>query len=507
MMLSILLLLRSAVFALLKIIYRLCIVLFLVCVALPVSANTSVANESAILDNIPDDIVGAVCVIRHDNKMVMLSEVITKKMSLPGGYIDKGDTPRQAAVREALEETGINVKVVDLLQYRGRAAIFSCVADSPILVSSFEDKTGYPIVASWFAKHYATEVRRVYLIDPNSIDPQEYRYRKDAMLLADWMAKTPSSDIEIYSDLSGQVNSLHRLELEWVIQLQQAVRSWPENYQTVFDGIMAVVNLPGEPLFITFLVIVVTGLYGPIGLLQLTFVLLLATFTSGLIKLGVASPRPSDIIPELQQINAYGFGFPSGHTLIATMLWGLCWYALGKRVSKVVKWLSLSLVLALIVGQAVARVWYGVHFFSDTLASVLLGLIFVAALIVWHSASRFSLQEAIINRWFWLSVTLVVGIVAGLSLAPLHTYIFAILLGVVLSVEAVPKSVVATTDMVRLKMVGIILVGLVVIGTSVELLADLSSVSLVVLVIRGTGWTLGAIWLIAGSSSLLKRLK
>ncbi len=238
--------------------------------------------------------------------------------------------PRQAAVREALEETGINVKVVDLLQYRGRAAIYSCVAESPILVSSFKDKTGYPIVASWLAKHYAKEVRRVYLIDPDSIDPEEYRYKKDAMLLAGWIAKTPSSDIEIYSDLSGQVNSLHRLELEWVAQLQQSVRSWPETYQTIFDGIMAVVNLPGEPLFIALLLIVVAGLYGPTGLLQLAVVLLLATFTSGLIKMGLASPRPSDIMPELQQINAYGFGFPSGHTLMATMLWGLCWYALGQ---------------------------------------------------------------------------------------------------------------------------------------------------------------------------------
>ncbi len=179
----------------------------------------------------------------------------------------------------------------------------------------------------------------------------------------------------------------------------------------------------------------------------------------------------------------------------------------GKRVSKAVKWLSLPFFLVLIVGQAVARVWYGVHFVSDTVASVLLGLVFVAALIVWHSAAKFSLQEAIISRWFWLSVTLVVGIVAGLSLAPLHTYLFAILLGIVLSVELIPQSPVATTRMMRLKMAGIMLIGLVVIGASVELLADLSSVSLVVLVIRGTGWTLGAIWLIAGSSSLLKRLK
>ncbi|MGR5145845.1 bifunctional NUDIX hydrolase/phosphatase PAP2 family protein [Photobacterium alginatilyticum] len=494
-------------FALLRIVNRLCFGLFLVCVALPTAATASVANESDALGAMPADIVGAVCVIRHDNKMVMLTEVITKKMSLPGGYIDKGDTPKQAAAREALEETGIRVKVGDLLEYRRRAAIFGCVAESPILVSSFQDNTGYSMVASWFAKHYATEVKRVYLVDPYLVEPEKHRFKISASLLAEWMEKTPSSEIEMYSDLSRKVNSLHRLELDWVEQLQLWVKSWPDVSQRVFSHIIAVVNLPGEPWFLALLAIVAIGLYGPTGLLQLAVVLLLATFTSGVIKLGLASPRPSDIMPELQQINAYGFGFPSGHTLMATMLWGMCWYASSKRVGTVVKWLLLPLFLILIVGQAIARVWYGVHFVSDTLASILLGVIFVSALIVWHSASSYSLQQAIVNRWFWLSMSFVVGIVAGLSQAPLHTYIFALLLGIVLSVEALPDKPFSLSFLGRFKLMLIMLTGVGVIGAGIEFLATLSSVSLIVLAVRGAGWTLAAIWLIAGSSALTKRLK
>lgn len=477
--------------------------LFTAGVVFPALANNAAADTNTYASG---DIVGAVCVIRHDNKMVMLSEVITRKISLPGGYIDKGDTPEQTAAREALEETGIKVKVGDLLQYRGRAAIYSCVAESPVLVSSFKDHTGHPIVASWFAKHFATEIQRVYLIDPDTIEPEEYRYPKDAFLLVDWVKRTPASEVVIYSDLSDQVNTLHRLELEWIRQLQQFIKSWPDSYQTVFDGIMFVMNLPGESLFITLLVVVVAGFYGTQGLLKLALLLLLATFTASLIKLGVASPRPSYIIPELQQINAYGFGFPSGHTLIATILWGMCWYELSQRVSNTVKWLSFPFFMLLIFCQAFARVWYGVHFISDTLMSILLGFAIVAVLIVWQSMARASFQQCIVNKWFWLSMAMASGISAGLTLAPLHVYVFAVLLGIVLSVETVVESTVASSFKVRLLAAGILLVGLIAVGYGVELLSGLSTVSLIALVIRGGGCMLAAIWLVAGSSFISKKL-
>lgn len=487
----------------LNIFYRFCLYSFIGLLALPVFAG----KVPTVTDSqLPDDIVGAVCVIRHDNKMVMLSEVITKKVSLPGGYIDAGDTAQQAAAREALEEAGIVVEVKELLQYRGRAAIFSCVAESPILVSSFKDDSGHPIVASWFSKHFSTEIERVYLIDPKEINPGDYRYPDDAALLGDWLASTPSSEIQVYSDLSERVNFLHRYELDLIRQFQLAVKAQPAPFQAVFEGMMYVANLPGEPVFIALLVIVVAGLYGPRAMLQLVFMMLLAVFMTSLLKLLVASPRPSNIIPELQQINAYGFGFPSTHTFMATILWGGCWYKLCEKLRGALKWLLLPVFVLPVIGMAVARVWYGVHFITDTVASILLGLTVVMMIILWWSAPRASLQNCIGNRWFWLYSSVIVGLAASITLSPLHVYIFAILLGILFAVEIVPESPAETSYFWHFIIMVAVAAGLAVIVYGVEILASQLTVSLIVLGVRGVGWLIAAVWLVAASSLLHRKM-
>ncbi|WP_245905438.1 bifunctional NUDIX hydrolase/phosphatase PAP2 family protein [Photobacterium lipolyticum] len=471
------------------------------------SSEAKSSNKTVI----PDDIVGAVCVIRHADKIVMLSEVITQKFSLPGGYIDSGDTPKQAAAREALEETGLVVSVDKLLQYRGRAAIYSCRSDTPILVSSQTDQTGFPIVASWFSEHFGKEVKRVYLINPNEVAEKDYRYPNDTELLTKWAEQTPESDIEIYADLSDRVSSLHRTELVLIRDFQQWIKSWPESAQWLFDGAMSVLNLPGEAVFLLVLISFVVGFYGPNAMLQLAVMLISVTLVASLIKHGISSPRPSYIIPELQQINVYGFGFPSGHTLIATVLWGMLWLFCRSRMSEGeqihrLRGGMIPLFVGLVLGQAMARVWYGAHFISDTIASLVLGIIMLTLFVKWKKATTFSLAQSINNKWFWLLVTIVVGLITSFTHNPVHVYLFAVLLGIFISAEWLPKQPL-TVSLISRSMISVVAcLGAIAIVFIIDIAADRSTVSLIVLTLRSVGSLLATIWLVAGMSLLTKKL-
>jgi 8-oxo-dGTP diphosphatase len=42
----------------------------------------------------------------------------TRRLDIPGGHIDEGETPEECAVRETFEETGVHVKVIKLAGYK-----------------------------------------------------------------------------------------------------------------------------------------------------------------------------------------------------------------------------------------------------------------------------------------------------------------------------------------------------------------------------------------------------
>lgn len=53
--------------------------------------------------------------IIRDGKILLVKEISDGKWSMPGGWADVGDTPADAAVREAKEESGFNVKPVKVV--------------------------------------------------------------------------------------------------------------------------------------------------------------------------------------------------------------------------------------------------------------------------------------------------------------------------------------------------------------------------------------------------------
>jgi ADP-ribose pyrophosphatase YjhB (NUDIX family) len=73
---------------------------------LPVSLRRSVVRFVG-----PSYTVGALAVVKDGNRVLLLRPSYRKGWGLPGGMLQRGESPATAAVREAAEELGIQVEV------------------------------------------------------------------------------------------------------------------------------------------------------------------------------------------------------------------------------------------------------------------------------------------------------------------------------------------------------------------------------------------------------------
>ena len=66
----------------------------------------------------PDPKVAVLVLIKQDNKVLLVKRTYKPKKdfwTLPGGFVDAGEDPKQASKRECLEETGLKIKELLLL--------------------------------------------------------------------------------------------------------------------------------------------------------------------------------------------------------------------------------------------------------------------------------------------------------------------------------------------------------------------------------------------------------
>lgn len=108
-------------------------------------------------------LVGVGAVIVHDGRVVIVqrgTEPLKGQWSIPGGALEIGETLRQCAVREALEETGLQVEAGEVLEvfdaiYRepdGRIQYHYVLIDFACRLVSGELKAGGDAVqAKWGA--------------------------------------------------------------------------------------------------------------------------------------------------------------------------------------------------------------------------------------------------------------------------------------------------------------------------------------------------------------------
>lgn len=416
---------------------------------------------------------GAACVVHQGQKVVVIHEVITKKLSIPGGGIDNGETPRQAAERETWEETGLVVTAKEELHRDQSAIIFSCVSDSDILATEYQPRDGFHVIPSWFSPHYGTEVREVYLADWEQVKEGEYRFSKQFPYIAGWLDDGNDSNVDYYEELYEAASPLHQAEIPYIYAFQQAVFDLPEWMQQGFSAAFFILNLPGEETFLYALVPFVFVFFGRARGLTLLFAIVASTVISLLAKQGMGWPRPFVYVPDLKQAEAYGFGMPSGHTMMAATVYGLLWLELVKAKGK--EWAKpyLPIIIALVLGQAVARVWLGVHFISDTLAGMFLGF-----LMVWHfhrleAKSPDAASSIIDSRSFWWGITGILFVVSVVMQLPYLIYMFALVLGVSIALPLFPPQAVIQCSKEKAKTLLLCCVGIGTIFISLSLIIKL----------------------------------
>ncbi len=178
-------------------------------------------------NTLPDHIAGALCVVRADNQIVLVDELITGQLSLPGGTVVSGEPPSVAAQRETWEEAGLSVTVGDVLGYTDSAVVYDCVSDSEVISYKARNELGGFELPIWFAPHYGVEVSRAMLLPPTELQANEYRYPEQWSEINEFFLSATDQPVTYVTELVGAAPKVHQVELNWIVSLQNAFDNMP----------------------------------------------------------------------------------------------------------------------------------------------------------------------------------------------------------------------------------------------------------------------------------------
>jgi len=162
--------------------------------------------------------------------------------------------------------------------------------------------------------------------------------------------------------LLDRVDPIDNGVYDMLIYFESSATTYFFSYIRYFANVIGVIIASGIIAVVAFFMKKKTGLYLA-GTLFLT-----ALINQGL-KFFFSRPRPVgiDLVP------AEGYSFPSGHTMVAVSFYGfLMFMVLTSKLSKRAKWITNSILLFLVTGISLSRVYLGVHFFTDVIASILI---------------------------------------------------------------------------------------------------------------------------------------
>ncbi|MEN5267833.1 phosphatase PAP2 family protein [Stenotrophomonas sepilia] len=339
----------------------------------------------------------SVCVMRSGERLLLVQDV-TSRWQLPGGTAEHGELPQQTAAREALEEAGFAVATTDLLDDRAGVHVFACRALEPVQVHGNAVNVldaphlGREIIqARWVSRDEARQL-------PTRLPQQlEHAYQR--------LHAVAESEVRPVARF-GAASAFRQAELDRVHRTQQ----WPVR------GLAMIGNVLGEFWFYLLAMPVLWVAFGAQASRLMLMALMVVTLAVQSIKVFAPVPRPFSFDATLSPAGAAGPSLPSGHTTSATCFFVLValWLLARQHITGRFK-RSAVLGIALLAGviAGMARVWLGVHYWSDVAAGLLLGSAIAAGIHALGTSLARHEHPAVRERICWAAiacVSLAVGV-------------------------------------------------------------------------------------------------
>ncbi|PMJ92438.1 NUDIX domain-containing protein [Vibrio sp. 10N.261.55.A7] len=434
----------------------------------------------SLSSEMPETIRGSLCVVKADDKMVLVKEILTNKISLPGGTIDPGEAPSLTAQRETWEETGLVVTVGDVLGYTETAVIYDCISDSEVIAYDYPNKLNANEMPIWFAPHYGIEVSNAMLLSPDRLASEEYRYPGQWDEIKDMYSRATDQPVTFVRDLIDAAPLLNQPQLNWIVGLQQWVSSLPMAAEQTINSVNFVLSQINKPWLLLVLFPLVLWRFGNAFAYKLFFAITVTSLLSLVAQQGFNLARPQAYFPMFEFSTSHGFGFPNLSIAVWFSSFILIWRELNLETRKAAT-LCFSAVMLLLM---ISKFYSGTAFIWDSLFGAVLG-----ALVGWHiirleGKEDVDLPSILRSKGLWISLSVVTVALSVIWPLPTLSYWLAVLItisGLVLTFDSREQSIELH------KAIGIVafLLGLNVIINLVASLVSYSSIwSLVLEAIR-----------------------
>jgi len=349
---------------------------------------------------------GALCLIKANDKLILVNEILTKHLSLPGGTILPGEEPQQAAKRETWEETGIAVTVGDILGYTAQAVVFECHSPSEILVYQYRNTLGGYELPIWFAPDYGLEIASATLIDPYFLDQQKYRYPEDWDATLNMFTKATDQQIKIVSDLINAAPSFHQDELIWIQALQLWVNSLPNKLHQLLHNLFMFGNDLAAPATGIFIFPLLYWRCGKSVCYKVSFAISITSLVCLFAQQGFALPRPHVYFPNIQYLPSYGNGFPS----LTVAVWSSIGMLLLAEREKLGDGIFVVVYCISAVWLVLSKFYVGSEFLVDMAVGGFIGLLISWNIIRFDIKRTERVRTAMGSKRVWWSITFVAAL-------------------------------------------------------------------------------------------------